>query len=218
MRGRSAVLLLNQKEISNQMKVRKFLESISRSSLQTMKVYKIGLSNFQTFLKDTFGINYTLESILDALSTNEMNVYRLIDEFISYILYHSKDARLSSSSLRVYLAAVRSYLAYYDIDIVTTKFRRKIKIPRYCREDEQAIDATDIRSPLLSCSNRRLKAYLLVLASGGMRAVEALAIRNKDLNFSVKPTIVQSERNLQKRESQEISTYLMKLLPFLNNG
>jgi site-specific recombinase XerC len=139
MRGRSAILLLNQKEVSNQMKVQKFLESISRSSLQTMKVYKIGLSYFQTFLKDTFKVNYTLESILDALSTNELNVYRLIDEFVSYILNHSKEARLSSSSLRVYLAAVRSYLAYYDIDIVTTKFKRKVKIPKYCREDEHVL-------------------------------------------------------------------------------
>ena len=34
------------------------------------------------------------------------------------------------------------------------------------------------------CSNRRLKAYLLVLASGGMRAIEALTIREYDIDFS----------------------------------
>ena len=44
-------------------------------------------------------------------------------------------------------------------------------MPKLYREDE-ALDASDIRKILLSCNNRRLKAYLLVLASGGMRAIE----------------------------------------------
>ena len=35
-----------------------------------------------------------------------------------------------------------------------------------------------------------LKTYLLLLASGGMRAVEGLAIRYKDIDFSVSPTKV----------------------------
>ena len=44
--------------------------------------------------------------------------------------------------------------------------------------------AEDIRRILLSCNNRRLKAYLLVIASGGFRAMEALAIRYCDLDYS----------------------------------
>lgn len=50
-----------------------------------------------------------------------------MDEFVSYILNNTKDPKLSSSSLNVYLAAVRSYLAYYDIDIVATKIQEKSK-------------------------------------------------------------------------------------------
>ena len=41
---------------------------------------------------------------------------------------------------------------------------------------------------LITCNNRRLKTYLLILASGGMRATEALTIRLKDIDFSVNPT------------------------------
>ena len=44
-------------------------------------------------------------------------------------------------------------------------------MPKMYREDEEALDASDIRKILLGCNNRRLKSYLLVLASGGMRAV-----------------------------------------------
>ena len=61
-------------------------------------------------------------------------------------------------------------------------------MPKLYREDEQPIDAEDIRKILLSCNNRRMKAYFLVLASGAMRAMEALAIRVKDCDFSVSPT------------------------------
>jgi hypothetical protein len=57
-------------------------------------------------------------------------------------------------------------------------------MPKVYQEDE-ALDVSDIRKLLLSCNNRRLKEYILVLASGGLRAVEALEIR---LNFSVSTT------------------------------
>ncbi|HYV52144.1 MAG TPA: hypothetical protein VE971_02515 [Candidatus Eisenbacteria bacterium] len=49
-------------------------------------------------------------------------------------------------------------------------------MPKSYREDEEPLDASDIRKIMLACNNRRLKTYLLVLASGGMRVVEDLAI------------------------------------------
>ncbi len=61
-------------------------------------------------------------------------------------------------------------------------------MPKMYREDEEPLDVSDIRKILLSCNNRRLKIYLLVLASGCMRTAEALAIRLKDIDFIVSPT------------------------------
>jgi integrase len=110
--------------------------------------------------------------------------------------------------LRVY--AVRSYLQYYDIDINPSKFRRRVRLPKLAREDEQAIDASDIRKILLACNNLRLKAYLLVLASGGMRALEALAIRNKDLDFTVSPTKVHIRKEYTKTKVDATSTFQTK--------
>jgi integrase len=82
----------------------------------------------------------------------------------------------------------RSYFAFYDIDVIPSKFKQRVKMPKSFREDEEPIDAADIRKILLNCNNRKLKAYLLMLASGGMRAVEATAVRLKDIDFSVTPT------------------------------
>jgi integrase len=91
---------------------------------------------------------------------------------------------MTPKSILLYLATVRSYFGYYDIDVIPSKFRRKVKVPKYYREDEEPLNADDIRKILLHCNNRRLKAYLLTLASGGRRTVEALAIRLKTLNLA----------------------------------
>lgn len=98
------------------------------------------------------------------------------------------------------MGSLRSYLTYYDIDVVPSKFKRKVKIPRPYQEDEEALDIRDIRNILLVCSNRRLKAYILVLASGGggFRAVEALAIRFKDIDFSSSPTRIHVRKEYSK--------------------
>ena len=117
---------------------------------------------------------------MDALLKNQINVYSLLDDFISYLV--SRHGRkLSSNSILLYVAGTRSYLLYYDIDIVQAKFKRRVKLPKNHREDEEPIDASDIRKILLSCNNVRLKSYLLVLASGALRANEIYS--NKELRY-----------------------------------
>jgi hypothetical protein len=89
-------------------------------------------------------------------------------------------------------------------------------MPRTYREDEQALDASDIRKILLSCNNRRLKPYILVLASGGMRAVEALAVRLRDLDFSVTPSKIHIRKEYSKTKTprdvyiSDEATYYLK--------
>ena len=59
------------------------------------------------------------------------------------------------------------------------------KIPR---EDEEAIDQVDIRRILNQCHNLRLKTYLMVLSSSGVRPIEACALRVYDIDFDKHPT------------------------------
>jgi integrase len=106
--------------------------------------------------------------------------------------------KLSVNSIILNLTAVRSYLGYYDIDVIPSKFRRRVKMPRLLREDEEPLDAKDIRKILLACNNRRLKTFILTLASGGMRTKEALAIRLKDLDFTSSPTKVHIRKEFSK--------------------
>ncbi|HEY9386168.1 MAG TPA: tyrosine-type recombinase/integrase [Nitrososphaeraceae archaeon] len=193
-----------------------FLSSMLRNSRKSKLSYESGLNHFQRFLQEKYS-PYNIQSILKPLSKNETDLYKMLEGFISYIL--ATNPNLTPNSIKSYMAAVRSYLAYYDIDVIPSKFRRKVKMPKLYREDEEPLDVSDIRRILLSCNNRRLKAYLLVLASGGMRAVEGLAIRLKDVDFSVSPTRIHIRKEYAKTRvardiyiSDEATHYLKQWL------
>jgi integrase len=181
--------------ISSLSKVSSFLLSISRNSSASESAYLNGLVHFQRyFLQDGKLSSYSVDSIILPLSKEEINIYELLDSFISFLVLQ----KLSIPTIKLYMTAVRSYLAYHDIDVVPSKFKRKVKMPKAYREDEEALDVQDIRNILLVCTNRRLKAYILVLASGGFRAVEALAIRLRDIDFTLSPTKIHVRKEYSK--------------------
>jgi integrase len=188
-----------------------FLSSMERNSISSRCTYENGLIHFQGFLSKKYP-DYNLETILEPLSGNKISPYGLLDGFVSYLLTFT----LTPSSITVYVASIRSYFAFNDVDIIPSKFKRKVKMPKSYRQDEEPLDVNDIRKILLNCSNRRLKAYLLLLASGGMRAVEALAIRLCDIDFSVNPTKLQLRKEFAKtRTARDIyisdeATYYLK--------
>ena len=60
-------------------------------------------------------------------------------------------------------------------------------MPTAIRKNKEALTKDDVRDIILACSDIRLKTYVMFLASTGMRAVEALSIRLKDINFDSNP-------------------------------
>jgi integrase len=170
--------------------------------------------HFENFIQEKYELK--AERIISSLKDQKINVYELLDDFVSYL---ASNTTISSLTIQLYVAAVRSYLEFFDIDIAPSKFRRRVKIPKYYREDEHPIDIHDIRKLLLKCNNRRLKAYLLVLASSGLRPIEACALRIQDVDFSLTPTKVhvRSEYSKTKRSrdvyiTEEATHYLNDLI------
>ncbi len=161
-----------------------FLSSVERNSASSKKAYSSGLVHLSNFILRKYS-NYNCETILQPLLKNKINIYEFFEGFISYLL--ETRIGMAPKSISLYVTALRSYFAYYDIDVIPSKFRRKVRMPKVYREDEEPLDASDIRKLLLSCNNRRLKTLILILASGGMRVGEALAIRNMDLDLSISP-------------------------------
>jgi integrase len=192
-------------------KVKAFLDSIGRNSRSSKATYSCVMNHFQDFLTDQY--QYDCETILQAILENKVNVYELLDHFVSFLVNTKPD--LTPQSIRLYVVVMKSYLAYHDIDIIPAKFKRRVKTPKFYRQDEEPLDASDIRRILLACNNRRLKPYILMLASGGMRPTEALAIRYCDINFSVSPTRIHIRKEYAKTRvardiyiSDEATSYL----------
>jgi integrase len=196
-------------------KVRVFLESIGRNSPCTRKNYETGLVHFHNFLDTKYAKHYSLETILNGLKDNQLDIYELIDSFITYEVNKQGIGKLTPQSIMAHLIGIKSYLAYYDIDIIPSKFKRKVKLPKAAREDEEPLDVQDIRTILLACNNRRLKTYILVLASAGLRAIEGLSLRLRDCDFSVTPTKIHVRKEYSKTRvartvyiSDEATNYL----------
>ena len=188
-----------RQQIEGLPKVKYFLESIWRNSKRSKETYQSGIKHFQQFLNTKYS-GKTVESILSSLNNDgngqeqKLDVYELLENFVSFLI----QLNLSVPSIDLYIAAIRSYLAYYDIDVIPSKFKRKVKMPKHYREDEEPLDVSDVRKILLSCNNRRLKSYLLILASSGLRATEGCALRLRDIDFSVNPTKIHVRKEYSK--------------------
>jgi integrase len=167
--------------------VKSFLDSKCRNSIDSRNAYLTGLVHFDNFMSPE---NYTIESVLTALAEGQLNVYELLDSFIS-----SQISKLSPRTTRLNLAVMKSYFGYHDIDIIPSRFQKKVTVPKIHKEKEQPIDASDIRNILLVCN---VKTCVLILASGGMRAVEALAIKIGDIDYSVSPTKIHIRKEYAK--------------------
>ena len=177
-------------EINKYNRPRMFLDTVGKNSKNTRNNYETALVHLECFLHNRYNDKYNVDSIIDLISGNHIDVYELFDGFVSFECIKGSQEKNMPQSIKIFTAGIKSYFAYYDIDIIPSKFKRKVKMPKTLYEKEEPLDAADIRKILLSCNNRRLKAYLLVLASGGLRAVEGCAIRVKDIDFEVKPIMI----------------------------
>jgi len=189
---------LLMEETFGQRKVIDFLDSVGRNSRRSKDAYGIALAQFQTFLHNRQDYQQSLESIIDAIFANEIDVYPLLDNFVS----HLSKLSLSPATVNLYITAVKSYLQYHDIDISQNKFKRRVRLPRNHNKKEVAIDASDVREILKSCNNIRIKAIFYVLASSGIRITECLMIRYKDIDFDSNPTKITIREEFAKTRNE----------------
>jgi integrase len=188
-----------QQVLSSSNRTTTFLDSIGRNSKSTQNSYASGLKHFDRFLQTNVALD--ADTIIPQLLNQEVNVYELLNEFVSYLT----KLDITIPSMKMYVAAVRSYLEFQDIDISISKFKRRVKMQKHYREDELPLEISDIRNLLIQCRNERLYTYLLVIASSGMRAKEACSLRLQDVDFTISPTRITTRKEFSKtRRSRTI--------------
>jgi integrase len=154
-----------------------YLTNVAVVNESTAKKYRQRLKKFEVFVFERY--NLSVDDIIVQLSDVKINVY---DMLRNYVL-HLNNKSISPLTLKNEIITIRNFLEYLDIDISPRKFKLKVRLPKVVRKNKEALSKEDIVDILNACSDIRLKTFVMFLAAGGFRAVEALSVRIKDLDL-----------------------------------
>jgi integrase len=176
----------------------KFIKSVSIRNESTAKQYYSRLLFFERFAQENCKIN--LDELILKLKHGEYDPYDILND---YCIFLKNNYNFSSVTFRDKIVTVKTFLEYSDIELSPKKFKLKVKFPKTIIRYKEALDKKDIIKILNGCSDLRLKTYLMLLASTGLRATEALSIRLKDLDIVSKvPTkiVIRGEHTKTKND------------------
>jgi integrase len=165
--------------------ITKYIKNIRTMSKSTANEYNRRLNNFSIFVSKEYKTN--VDSIISKIKEGVEDPYDILS---SYIAYLQDTSSISTFTLKQRIVTAKNFFEYYDTDISPRKFKLKVKLPKVVRKDKEALNKEDIIEILNSCSDIRLKTYIMILAAGGFRAVEALSIRVCDVDFDADPVKV----------------------------
>jgi integrase len=173
----------------------KYIKIVQQANERTAEQYEYRLCKFEKYLATVSEEGQqqqqqqnqeltVLDQVIDMLKSgnnNKINSYDLLSSFVAYL--QEVEGVENPNTLRYFVTAARNFLEYNDVEISPRKFKLKVRLPKAIIRYKEAIDKEEIHEILLKCSNIKLKTYLMLLASTGMRATEALALRHKDFDF-----------------------------------
>jgi len=162
--------------------VKEFYSSIATMNKSTAGQYLNRLSIFGVFLNKEFD-GLTIDGLVNKIKEETTEPYSILSKYSAYL----KDNDISTSTIKQRVVTVKNFLEYCDIDISPRKFKIKVRLPKMVKRNKEAISKEDVTEIINQCSDMRLKTYVMLLAATGMRAVEALHIRVKDIDFDSKP-------------------------------
>jgi integrase len=187
---------------NNQRRIRshslaKYIKNVQQANERTAEQYEYRLSKFEKYLvtvseeeqgqqqqHQNLELTTALDHVINELkiaNNNKINPYDLLSGFVAYL--QEEEGIENPNTIRYFVIAARNFLEYNDIEISPRKFKLRVRLPKPVIRHKEAISKEEIREILLKCSNIKLKTYLMLLASTGMRATEALALRHKDFDF-----------------------------------
>ncbi|MGB6671248.1 MAG: tyrosine-type recombinase/integrase [Candidatus Nitrosopolaris sp.] len=132
-----------------------------------------------------------------------IDVYNMLGKYVLYL----NNKSISAGTLKNYVMTINNFLEYRDIEISPRKFKLKVRMPKVIRKNKEALSKEDIVDILNACSDIRLKTFVMFLAAGGFRAVEALSVRIKDLDLeSIPPRVFIRGEYTKTRTDRDEST------------
>jgi integrase len=163
--------------------VDKYIKNIRAMNKRTAYVYLHRLTGFQDFVERNY--KTALDTIITRINEGLQDPYEILSNYVAHI---QTNYNVSTLTLKQRVVTVKNLFEYYDVDFSPRKFKLKVKTPKVIKKSKEALSKEDIIDILNACSDIRLKTYVMLLAATGLRAVEALSIRIKDLNLESRPT------------------------------
>jgi integrase len=159
-----------------------YVANVSMMSQSTAEEYGYRLNSFKSFIQSKYKVS--IDRLIQQINDAIVDPYHILFQYADYL---KKYNNISNLTLKQRVVTVKNFLEYHDVDISPRKFKLKLKLPRVVRKNKEALTKQDIVNILNACSNIRLKTYVMLLATTGMRAVEALSIRVKDVDLQSNP-------------------------------
>lgn len=167
---------------SNSESIAKFIKSVSIRNKNTAKQYYSRLLSFERFIQQEQYDNkkLSIDNLVKKLKNGELDPYDVLNDYCLFLKNNYNI--IGSVTFRDKITTVKTFLEYNDIEISPRKFKLKVRFPKTVLRHKEAIDKEDIIKILNGCSDLRLKTYVMLLASTGLRATEALSLRLKDFD------------------------------------
>ena len=165
----------------------RYLTSVAVGNESTAQKYDERLKKFGTFCFDQY--NLGIEMIVKKMKIGKMDPYDALSKYTLYLKQKTNNS-ISPNSLKNHIITIKNFLEYSDIDVSPRKFKLEVRLPKIVRKNKEALSKEDVIDILNACSDIRLKTYVMLLAVGGFRAIEALSVRIKDLDLESKPAQV----------------------------
>jgi integrase len=160
--------------------ISKFIKNVSVRNKNSAKQYQSRLLFFEKFVLKEYKKSNNVDNLIRQLKDKREDPYDILND---YCLFLQNNYNLGTLAFRDKIITVKTFLEFNDIEISPRKFKIKVRYPKTIFKHKEAIDKKDIVSILNGCSDIKLKTYVMLLASTGCRAVEALSIRLKDLGL-----------------------------------
>jgi integrase len=172
---------------NNNSMIDSYIKSIKIMSKGTSHEYLARLNSFNAFIKNEFDGTLSVNDLVTKIKHGELDPYDILSKYSGYL---QSSYNISTTTLKGRVVTVKNFFEYFDTEISPRKFKLKVKLPRIIRRSKEALSKEDVIDILNACSDIKLKTYVMFLAATGMRAVEALSIRIKDLDLKSSPAKV----------------------------
>ena len=109
----------------------------------------------------------------------------MFDLYAVLVDYHIylKTTNIAKNTIASRVMTCKTFLEYHNIPISNIQFRLKVRAKKQKLVEIDALSNNMVRRIILGCQTPRLQAYVVMLAATGMRAVEPLSIRYKDIDL-----------------------------------